>query len=50
MFVTPKQASEYYGVSKETLRLWSQNHKIKFIKTKKGHRRCHFDDDRMVKM
>ena len=43
MFVTPKQASEYYGVSKETLRLWSQNHKIKFIKTKKGHRRYQID-------
>jgi predicted site-specific integrase-resolvase len=39
MFVTPKQASKHYNVSTETLRLWSENGKINFIKTEKGHRR-----------
>jgi len=39
MFVSPKQASQHFNVSTETLRLWAKNGKIKFIKTKKGHRR-----------
>ena len=39
MYASPKQAAQYYGVSKETLRLWAIDNKIDFKKTLKGHRR-----------
>ena len=39
MFVSPKKASEYYKVSKETLRLWSISGKIESITTEGGHHR-----------
>jgi len=39
MFVSPKKASEYYKVSKETLRIWSFSGKIESITTEGGHHR-----------
>jgi predicted site-specific integrase-resolvase len=39
MYVTPKKASEYYKVSKETLRLRSISGEINFITTPRGHHR-----------
>lgn len=39
MFVAPKEASKYYQVTKETLRLWSEKGKVEFITTSGGHRR-----------
>ena len=39
MFVTPHQATKYYGVTAETLRRWSNNGKIDFTVTDGGHRR-----------
>ena len=52
MYVSPKQASKHYNVSKETLRLWAENNKIKFIKTPKGHRRykINFQDGKQKKI
>jgi len=38
-YVNPKEASEYYKVSKNTLRTWSNKGKIKYTTTKGGHRR-----------
>lgn len=37
--LTPKEASEYYNVSKQTLRRWETEGKIKAFKTEGGHRR-----------
>ena len=39
MFVSPKKASEYYKVSKETLRLRAISGEIEFIVTSGGHHR-----------
>ena len=39
MFVSPQQASNYYQVSKETLRRWCQEGQLKYITTSGGHRR-----------
>ena len=39
MFVRPKEASEYYKVSKETLRLRAISGEIEFITTLHGHHR-----------
>lgn len=39
MYVKPKEACEYYGVSDNALRDWANKGKIKFITTKGGHRR-----------
>jgi predicted site-specific integrase-resolvase len=39
MYVTPKEASKHYGVSENALRMWANEERIKYIKTKGGHRR-----------
>lgn len=39
MFVSPSQASKYYGVSTESLRQRANKGKVKFIVTSGGHRR-----------
>lgn len=39
MFVSPKQASEYYKISKESLRLKAISKEIEFITTTGGHHR-----------
>lgn len=39
MYVTPKEAVKYYSVTDNTLRIWANNRKIKYITTKGGHRR-----------
>lgn len=39
MYVKPKEASKYFNVSENALRVWANNGKIKFITTKGGHRR-----------
>jgi excisionase family DNA binding protein len=39
LLYTPKQLSATLGVSKETLRQWSNNGKLRVVKTKGGHRR-----------
>jgi predicted site-specific integrase-resolvase len=39
MYVLPKEASEYYGVSDNALRMWANDGRIKHITTKGGHRR-----------
>ena len=39
MYVSSKKAQEFYNVSGETLRIWSEKGKIKFKTTKGGHRR-----------
>lgn len=39
MFVTPKKASEYYKISKESLRLKAISKEIEFITTNGGHHR-----------
>ena len=39
MFVTPKEASEYYKISKESLRLKAISREIEFITTSGGHHR-----------
>jgi excisionase family DNA binding protein len=39
MYVSAKQACEYFKVSDETLRLWTNDGKISYIKTTGGHRR-----------
>jgi len=31
MYVTPQQAAQYYGVSTETLRLWADKRKDRFL-------------------
>lgn len=41
----PKQLADKLKVSKETLRLWAENGKIKVIKTIGGHRRYEYSDD-----
>lgn len=38
-YVNSKKAAEYYQVTYQTLRRWCQNDKIKYKKTKGGHRR-----------
>ncbi len=38
-YVSPKEASQYYQVTEETLRDWSNKGSIDYIKTKGGHRR-----------
>jgi putative resolvase len=42
---TPRELSATLGVSKETLRQWSINGKLRIIKTKGGHRRYCLDED-----
>ena len=39
MYVTPEQASKFFCVSETCLRNWADNGKIKYTKTKGGHRR-----------
>ena len=39
MYVKPKEAAKYYGVSIQTLRRWANNGKIQFIRTNGNHRR-----------
>lgn len=39
MYVTPKEASKHYGVSENALRMWANEGRIKYNKTKGGHRR-----------
>lgn len=39
MYVLPKKAIEYYGVSDNTLRTWANEGRIKYITTQGGHRR-----------
>ena len=39
MFVSPKEASKYYNVSKETLRLKAISGEIEYISTPGGHHR-----------
>jgi len=38
-YVSPKEASNHYQVTEETLRDWSKKGQIEFIRTKGGHRR-----------
>ena len=38
-FINPAKAAEYYKVSENTLRTWSNDGQLKFIKTSGGHRR-----------
>ena len=38
MYVTPKEAVKYYSVTDNTLRIWANNRKNKFITTKCCHR------------
>ena len=44
MYAKPKEASEHYGVSENALRMWATTGKIKYIKTKGGHRRYILQD------
>lgn len=44
MYVPTKDAIKYYKVSDNALRTWANNGKIKYIKTKGGHRRYFIDD------
>jgi excisionase family DNA binding protein len=39
MYVKPKEAAKYYGVSIQTLRRWARNEKVQFIRTDGNHRR-----------
>lgn len=39
MYGTPKHASSHYGVTKQTLRTWANDGRLKYIKTNGGHRR-----------
>ena len=38
MYVSPKEACCFYGVSREALRLWANKDKVKYKKTIGGHR------------
>jgi len=40
----PKQLADKLQVSKETLRLWAENGKIKVVKTDGGHRRYIYNE------
>ena len=42
--LTIKEASEYLNVSKDTLRLWDKQDKLKALKTIGGHRRYRLSD------
>lgn len=44
MYVSPKEAAEYYGVIPNTIRTWADQGKIQFIKTDGGHRRYLIED------
>ena len=39
MYASPKEATVFYGVSRETIRLWANKDKIKYKKTIGGHRK-----------
>ena len=39
MYVRPKQASKYYNVSEQALRVWANTGKLKYTTTQGGHRR-----------
>lgn len=39
MYVKPKEASKFYNVSENSLRVWANNCKIKYSTTKGCHRR-----------
>jgi len=43
MYVKPKEACKYYGVSDQALRLCANEGKVKYITTKGGHRRYILD-------
>ena len=44
MYATPSEASKHYGVSENALRMWANEGRIKYIKTKGGHRRYILQD------
>jgi excisionase family DNA binding protein len=44
MFYTPKELSKQLNVSKETLRLWHKEGKLRATTTNGGHRRYCIDD------
>lgn len=44
-YVKPKEASKYFNVSENTLRVWSSQGKIKYTTTKGGHRRYCINDE-----
>jgi excisionase family DNA binding protein len=45
MYVKPKEASKYFKVSDNTLRMWATSGKIKYITTEGGHRRYLINDN-----
>lgn len=49
MYVNPKQASQHYNVSDQTLRSWALQGKIKYFTTKGGHRRYSIDESNECK-
>jgi putative resolvase len=44
MYVVPRKAMEFYNVSDNALRAWANSDKIKYIKTKGGHRRYYIEN------
>ena len=46
MYVTSTVASEYYGVSFDTLRRWDKKGKLSAIRTKGNHRRYFIPDNK----
>ena len=44
MYVEPRKASKYYGVSENAVRMWANKGQIKYTKTKGGHRRYILQD------
>lgn len=50
MYVKTKQAEQYYGVTIDTLRNWSNNGKLTTIRTKGGHRRYFIPNNKAEKI
>ena len=50
MYVSPQEAATYFGVSRETVRLWAEKDKIKYTKTKGGHRKYWIDNSNKTKV
>ena len=44
MYVSPGEAAKHYSVTTNTIRLWADTGKIKYIKTSGGHRRYLIED------
>lgn len=44
MYVHPKEAAEHYKVTANTIRVWADSGKIKYIRTDGGHRRYLIED------